>query len=128
MIMDILSKKIVKTRKPHRCFACWEMFDSGTEMEAGTYKDDGDIYTLYCCEICQNLLSEFPGSFIDDDDRFQEGCVAEIMAEYKCDSPEALYYLFAMSTKTLKKGEWPIPLLLKGSSLHAQRTRFPKLK
>jgi len=92
--MEEIRRKIVKTRKKHQCFACLRFFEKGTEMECCTFKDD-DIYTVYTCEMCQELLSEFKDAFVDNDDRFPEGCVHETLSEYDCETPEELYDKFS---------------------------------
>ena len=90
--METIRRKIVKIRKRHRCSACLRWFEAGTEMESGTFKDD-DIYTIYSCETCQQLTSEYPDSFLNDD-CFPEGCVDDELSEHDCETPEELYDKF----------------------------------
>jgi len=90
--MRLIKSKIVKIRKVQQCCACLRGFPVGAEMEAQTVDND-IIYTVYTCETCQQLLSEFKGSFKDSDDAFPEGCVCEVMPEFDCNTPEKLYDL-----------------------------------
>ena len=39
--MDVLTQKLVKTRKPHTCFGCGRVFPAGTRMEFSTIADGG---------------------------------------------------------------------------------------
>ena len=43
---------LIKTRKPHVCHGCLEMFLKGTQMMSGTYVDGGEIYTIHECLDC----------------------------------------------------------------------------
>ena len=87
--MEELSRKIVTIRKPHRCLGCLRIFEPPARMERSVFVDD-DIFAVYTCETCQDLLRECPDSFLDSDDRFPEGCVRECMSDEDCESPEAL--------------------------------------
>ena len=101
--MDTIRRKIVKTRKKHQCSACLRWFEAGTEMESGTFKDDDDIYTIYSCETCRELTSEFPDSFLNDD-YFPEGCVNDELPEHDCKTPEELYDVFVRWEKERGEG------------------------
>jgi len=72
--MDILSDKIVKTRKPHKCGACSRMFPAGTMMRTVTGIYDG-IDTWRECPTCQILLSKFPEKFDNGFREFDVDCV-----------------------------------------------------
>jgi len=97
--MDELSRKMVTIRKKHQCHACVRIFEPPARMERGTYVNDG-IYVLYICETCRCLLNEFPDSFLDGNDEFQQGCVMECMSDEDCESPEDLYAKY--STEELR--------------------------
>ncbi len=88
--MRNISTKIVKTRKPHVCFACGRMFKEGTEMKSDANVYEGRIYSLYTCEICDELLTNYPDEFIGNDDMFPEGCVYERLNEFNIKTPEEL--------------------------------------
>jgi len=87
--MRVIKQKIAITRKPHRCLTCLRLFPSGTRMEVQTVDND-IIYTVYLCDTCQQLLSDFKGSFCDSEGTFPEGCVCEVMPEFDCNTPEEL--------------------------------------
>lgn len=72
--MNNLYRKIVKTRKPHECFACNRTFKKGSEMERQVNVDGGEIYQLYSCKTCQILMSEFSELFLYEG-IFEYGCI-----------------------------------------------------
>jgi len=80
--MDIISPtKSVKTRKPHRCFACNREFKPGTIMDRQVNIYD-DINTVYSCSTCKELMDKYSGYFLDEsEDMFPSCCVTEAMSE-----------------------------------------------
>ena len=74
--MDILSDKIVITRKKHRCSACGRLFENGTKMRTQVNTFDG-IQTWRECPTCTELLSEYRSHFEDYDGMCYQGCVNE---------------------------------------------------
>ena len=77
--MDILSDKIVTTRKKHMCSACLRMFEKGTKMrtQVNTYEGIG---TWRECPTCTELLRKYRSYFEDDYEGFcYEGCVSEVL-------------------------------------------------
>ena len=78
--MDILQDKDVVTRKEHQCFACLRTFPKGTKMNVRVVVDDY-IGRLYSCDTCKKLMKLEPDALGDVYDGFQEGCVAEVVAE-----------------------------------------------
>jgi hypothetical protein len=86
----LIRDKTVKIRKPQQCFACLRNFESGKILNTQTISNDGRIYTIYSCEICDILLSEFEAHFLDGDEGFPSGCVREAQSEYKVDTPDGL--------------------------------------
>ena len=86
--MNILSDKIVTTRKKHNCSACGRVFEKGTKMRTQVNTYDG-IGTWRECPTCQELLSNYRSQFEDDCDHFcYEGCVKEVLERGQ--SPEEL--------------------------------------
>lgn len=75
--MDIISDKIVITRKPHICSACCRKFASGTKMRRQVNTYDG-IQQWYECPTCQELLSTHRSHFNDDYGWVESGCVDEV--------------------------------------------------
>lgn len=61
---SILSTKMVKTRKPHRCFGCAREFPAGTEMRFDVCVDDG-IFNCYLCKTCVDVVQDY-GNELDD--------------------------------------------------------------
>lgn len=51
-MIDVIGRKIVKTRKPHVCFGCGREFPEGTEMERSCVVDD-KLWTSYLCATYQ---------------------------------------------------------------------------
>ncbi len=75
--MDIISNKIVKIRKPHRCFACGRKFEKGAMMNCQVNTYDG-IMAVYSCLTCQELMSKHSEYFKDDyDHSYPADCVRE---------------------------------------------------
>lgn len=56
--MDILTNKVVKTRKPHRCWGCANLYESGTKMRYTTSVDAGEISSAYWCKTCDKLIDQ----------------------------------------------------------------------
>ena len=54
--MDQLSLKIVKIRKPHKCWGCTKEFPVGTEMKYSVIVDQGEFSSTYWCEKCEEFL------------------------------------------------------------------------
>lgn len=92
--MDIISDKIVKTRKWHQCFACCRKFEPGTKMNRQVNTYDG-IAAIYSCVTCHELMTRFIDFFLDDSENvFQQECVTEFIdsdPKYKGMTPEDLY-------------------------------------
>lgn len=86
--MDILSDKIVTTRKKHICSACGREFPAGTRMHTIVHTYDG-IQVWRECPTCRILLSKYDEEFIDASEGvFYEGCVADYLK--KDQTPEEL--------------------------------------
>lgn len=75
--MEIISDKNVKIRKPHRCFLCSRKFDAGIEMNVQVNKYD-DIYRVYSCKTCKQLMSD---NWIapNDENMFEQESLSEYM-------------------------------------------------
>ena len=77
--MDILSDKIVTTRKQHRCNACGRLFEKGTKMRTQVNTLDG-IQTWRECPTCNKLLTKHRKHFEDDYDHVcYDSCVNEVL-------------------------------------------------
>lgn len=74
------TRKVVKTRKPHKCFGCKEEIKKGQEAvnNSGLYEDH--FYNYYLCLECEKFIIE------KSDEFFREGiwedCVNEIKDEW----------------------------------------------
>lgn len=75
--MDILSSKLVKTRKPHKCVACGRMFPAESGMFRVTTADGGTAYTDYICTTCSVVMHR------DDITDYSEGSLFEAAIEYE---------------------------------------------
>lgn len=85
--MEILSDKIVMTRKSHKCDACGRLFEKGTKMRIQVNTGDG-IQTWRECPTCQELLSKYRSNFEDYDHVCYSLCVDEALE--KGQTPEDL--------------------------------------
>ena len=55
--MDILTDKIVQTRKSHQCWGCGHVYEKGSTMMYNTYADEGTINSSYWCETCDHIMN-----------------------------------------------------------------------
>ncbi len=85
--MDILSDKVVTTRKKHRCNACSRIFEPGTRMRTQVNTGDG-LVTWRECPTCIALLSTHRKYFEDCDGITWEECVSNLLR--KGQTPEQL--------------------------------------
>jgi hypothetical protein len=96
---DLLEEKIVTTRKPHRCFACWRLFPKGSKLQWSKHCDNGDFVECYTCETCQEILKIAWKTLADPwDNEVGERCVSDEYIDRGLKSPEALL-------AELKRGE-----------------------
>jgi len=56
--MRLISQKIVKTRKPHRCCLCAETIEPGETADAQAVDNDGDLGTAYSHLECGRAMDE----------------------------------------------------------------------
>ena len=88
--MDILSDKIVTTRKKHMCNACGRTFEKGTKMRTQVNTFEGTIGSWRECPTCEQLLRKYRSKFVDYDyeNVAYEFCVNEVLE--KSQTPEEL--------------------------------------
>ena len=53
---DVLTEKVVKTRKSHICFGCGRQFPKDTKMIYQTVADGGAVNTFYICDTCWEIM------------------------------------------------------------------------
>lgn len=63
--MDIISSKIVKTRKDHYCFGCARKILKGNKMQRVKSVDMGSVSTAYWCDVCQKYWNKY--MYYDDE-------------------------------------------------------------
>lgn len=84
----VLSDKVVKTRKPHRCTACLRTFPAGSIMKRQVHTEDY-FQTWNECQTCMQILSRHYTYFADNHcDNVEEGCVKDALE--KDQTPEQL--------------------------------------
>jgi len=89
MSCEVISEKMVETRKGHTCFACGRRFPPRSIMHYQANKCDGEIYSLYVCGTCNELLQKQKPSLWDDfNEHFPEYCVFESIKENGFSTPE----------------------------------------
>ncbi len=54
---EVLSSKVVKTRKPHKCWGCVRVIPIGTEVLRVVSIDMG-ISSAYWCADCEKVIDE----------------------------------------------------------------------
>lgn len=57
--------ELVKTRKPHRCWGCWQQFPAGSILYYSVGVYDGDFGTAYWCQPCDAYINEHREDFED---------------------------------------------------------------
>ena len=77
--MSTLFDKIVKTKKPHQCFMCKRVIESGHYMRTVTIAEDGNVYRNYSCGTCE-LISQTI-DLADNDGLLWDECVLEAMSD-----------------------------------------------
>lgn len=89
MSCEVLSEKIVKTKKPHFCFACSRSFPAGSEMKHQSNIFDGDFGSIYVCATCQKLMDKASDYLYDDFEMvYPEDCVNEALSTVGYKTPE----------------------------------------
>lgn len=78
-MIEVIGRKIVKTRKPHVCFGCGREFPKGTEMEKSCIVDD-KLWTCYLCTTCQEITQSMSWG---DEFGFSELREAALEAEHE---------------------------------------------
>lgn len=78
--MDTLQNKQVKTRKPQKCWGCWEEYPAGTEMQYIVQVDGGDFMSAYWCKTCRERMDKLPDYWLDDG--VSAGSIPEMWEEY----------------------------------------------
>lgn len=82
-MIDVIGRKIVKTRKPHVCFGCGREFPEGTEMERSCVVDD-KLWTSYLCTTCQKITQSMKWG-----DEFGFGELRGTVLRIECKKPLA---------------------------------------
>ena len=89
---DCLKAKIIKTRKPHKCWGCAREFPSGSTLEVNECVDNGDFHRAYWCETCRTVIDEWSypeneevsmGDVKDCDSDYWETTRAEVEGDAK---------------------------------------------
>jgi len=69
--MNRINQKTVIIRKPRKCFGCCQMINKGETAYIQTNSEDGKIYSLTICDLCQDKVKQ-----MEYDDEFFEGELA----------------------------------------------------
>ena len=64
--MDTLEYRLVKTRKPHRCWGCERRLPAGTAMFVIVTVDHGEIGRTYVCQTCEAVYREVLSDYNDE--------------------------------------------------------------
>ena len=88
-MIDVLSERVVKTRKDHLCFACGRRFPARSIMHYQASKYNGDLQSLYICGTCNELFKKAYDDLYDDfDECFHGYCVIEALQNTEFGTPE----------------------------------------
>lgn len=63
----------VTTRKEHKCFGCNKIIPIGTKQVVDTCEDEGRIYDVRLCPVCDMLSDEYE----KHDDEWYQGDLGE---------------------------------------------------
>ena len=72
--MNVISHKLVKSRKSHQCFSCLRKIPAHTPIYAWAVVYEGDFGHGHTCTTCQDIM-DIQGS--DDGEGFPEEFVRE---------------------------------------------------
>lgn len=53
--MSAIAERRVKTRKPHRCFGCDQLYPAGSSMRYITWRGEGGISSFHWCDVCDEV-------------------------------------------------------------------------
>ncbi len=53
--MGAIAERRVKTRKPHRCFGCDQLYPTGSSMRCITWRDQDGIRSYHWCDVCDEV-------------------------------------------------------------------------
>lgn len=56
--MVVIKDRVVRTRKPHRCWGCTMLLPAGSRVLAVVSAEDGRISTAYWCDTCAEIAQE----------------------------------------------------------------------
>ena len=73
--METINSKVVKIRKPRKCWGCATEFQAGASLNYCTNVDGGEISNVHFCFICTQWFAEYDdgegvefGALADDED------------------------------------------------------------
>lgn len=75
--MSVIREQVVQIRKARRCFLCCRKFEVGSLMHLSVNVNDGDLYSIYDCITCNQLLTL--GFLVPDGEMYHEGDTKETM-------------------------------------------------
>ena len=81
---ELISQQLVITKKDHDCIGCLSNFTNDSEMIRQTIRDAGEIYSVYICEHCQEILHD---AYPEFQEGFEEGDLAEWERENRREVP-----------------------------------------
>lgn len=64
--MEVLTAKVVKTRKTHACWGCGREFQPGASLKCVEGVDDGHFWRCYWCDTCQAVIQDHYAYDADD--------------------------------------------------------------
>ena len=83
--MDVLSEKVVKARKPHKCESCYRDIPTGSEYVYRVVVDS-EIFNVKMCLLCHEVIESYPW-FREEQDIDQgmfEDMVHSLAQEHGC--------------------------------------------
>lgn len=63
--MTNLKYKVVRLRKPRKCWGCMKQHEKGQLMRNSVAVDSGEIYSSYWCRPCDEYVNKFRENFDD---------------------------------------------------------------
>lgn len=78
-MIEVLTDKMVVTRKPHKCFGCVREIKKGERARYSVSVVDGEFGYAYLCEGCDEYIAEL--DHIDCENGFFEGQIGDMRSE-----------------------------------------------
>lgn len=81
--LETLRYKLVRTRKPHKCWGCAVEYPKGTEMHSICVADGGEMSSYHYCKVCEAYYAKFVPAWDDEGYAFGDLAQEDNYQEFK---------------------------------------------